>query len=93
MQINRPVSNFLDNLYDHICRKNNTEFLEGMRKRFCSCNAKAPFTRYNLLSNRYDNRLYRVYSRLSNRIDNRLNEHWLFVQHGCQTGLATGCIV
>jgi len=35
---------------------------------------KAPFTRYNLLSNRlsnrFDNRLYRVYSRLSNRLYN-----------------------
>jgi len=33
---------------------------------------QAPFTRYNLLSNRFDNRfdkrLYRVYSRLSNRV-------------------------
>jgi len=33
---------------------------------------EAPFTRYNLLSNRlsnrFDNRLYRVYSRLSNRL-------------------------
>jgi len=32
---------------------------------------QAPFTRYNLLSNRFDN---------------RLNKQWLFVQHGCQTG-------
>jgi len=37
--------------------------------------SEAPFTRYNLLTNR-----------LSNRFDNRLNEQWLFVQHGCQTG-------
>ena len=48
------------------------------------------FTRYNLLSNRFDNRLYCVYSRLSTgcttRIDNRLNEQWLFVQHSCQAG-------
>jgi len=31
------------------------------------------------------------------RFDNRLNEQWLFIQHGCQTGcqmgLTTGCIV
>ena len=48
-----------------------------------SCNCKkAPFTRYNLLSNR-----------LYNPFDNRLNEQWLFVQHGCQTGCTTGCIV
>jgi len=35
---------------------------------------KAPFTRYNLLSNPFDkwfdNRLYRVYSLLSNRLYN-----------------------
>ena len=31
---------------------------------------KAPFTRYNLLSNRIDNWLYRVYSRLSNWLYN-----------------------
>jgi len=67
---------------------------------------KAPFTRYNLLSNgcttqfdntnRIDNRLYRVYTfnrlshSLSNPFDNRLNEQWLFVQYGCQTALTTG---
>ena len=26
------------------------------------------------------------------RFDNRLNEQWLFVQHGCQTGFTTGCM-
>jgi len=31
---------------------------------------KARFTQYNLLSNRFDKRLYRVYSRLSNRLYN-----------------------
>jgi len=24
------------------------------------------------------------------RFDNRLNEHWLFVQNGCHTGMTTG---
>ena len=51
--------------------------------------AQAPFTRYNLLSNRlsigFDNRLYRVagcQTGCTTRFDNRLNEQWLFVQHG-----------
>ena len=39
-----------------------------------SSNCQAPFTRYNLLSNRllnrFDNRVYRVYSWLSNRLYN-----------------------
>jgi len=89
----------------------------------CDCYSvklsKAPFTRYNLLSNRLpknllsirlsnriDNRLYRVYKHLTGaccivytagyqtgcttRFDNRLNEQWLFVQHGCQAGCITG---
>ena len=47
--------------------------------------SKAPFTQYNLLSNRlsnrFDHRLYRVYKHST-----RLNEQWLFVHHGCQTG-------
>jgi len=30
--------------------------------------SKAPFTQYNLLSNRFDKRLYRVYSRLNNLV-------------------------
>jgi len=65
---------------------------------------KAPFTQYNLLSNR----LYRVYKHstglttgcivytagcqtgCTSRYDNRLNEQWLFVQHDCQTGCQTG---
>jgi len=38
---------------------------------------KAPFTRYNLLSNRFDNRLYHVHKHST----------------GCQTHLTTGCIV
>jgi len=49
---------------------------------------QAPFTRYNQLSNRFDNRLYRVYSRLSNRLYNPVvtgcttrfdNRFWMFV--------------
>ena len=59
--------------------------------------AKAPFTRYNRLSNplsnRFDNRLYRVYSRLSNRLYNPVWQPFeqtvLFVQHDCQTGCQT----
>jgi len=46
---------------------------------------KAPFTRYNLLSNR-----------LLNRLDNRLNvctHDTTGCQTGCQTALTTGCIV
>ena len=39
--------------------------------------SKAPFTRYNLLLNRFDNRLYRVYKHST----------------GCQTHLTTGCMV
>ena len=58
----------------------------------------APFTRYNLLSNRVVSCI-QTFKRLSNRVcqtgcttrfDNRLNEQWLFVQHGCQTRLTTG---
>ena len=63
--------------------------------------SKAPFTRYNLLSNplsnridnRFDKRLYRVYSRLSNRVLTTVLKEHPFVQHGCQTvkpGLTTG---
>ena len=47
--------------------------------------SEAPFTRYNLLSNR-----------LSNRFDNRVNvciHDTTGSQTGCQTGLTTGCIV
>jgi len=40
--------------------------------------SKAPFTRYNLLSNR-----------LSNRFDNQLN----VCRHDTATGMTTGCIV
>jgi len=58
------------------------------------------YTNIHPFDNRFDNQLYRVYSRLLNRIDNPidnwLNEQWLYVQHGCQTGcqscLTTGCI-
>ena len=41
--------------------------------------------------------LYRVYKHsngcqtsCTTQFDNRLNEQWLFIQHGCQTGLTTG---
>ena len=73
----------------------------------------------NPLSNRLSNRAMFVYTiqpvvklvvnpvvkpGCTTRFDNRLNEQWLFVQHGCQTGctvcqtrcttgLTTGCIV
>jgi len=47
--------------------------------------SKAPFTRYNLLSNRlsyqFDNRLYRVY------------KHSTSCQTRLTTGLTTGCVV
>jgi len=42
----------------------------------CSSVCKAPFTRHNRLSNRFDNRLYRVYKHstgLSNPSDNRFD--------------------
>jgi len=52
------------------------------------CNPIAPFTRYNLLSNRL--------SKLSNRFDNRLYREYKH-STGCQTrlttSLTTGCIV
>jgi len=73
---------------------------------------KAPFTWYNLLANRFENRLYHVFKHstgcqtrwttglttgcivytagcqtgYTTRFDNQLNEQWLFVQHGCQSG-------
>ena len=66
-------------------------------------NCKAPFTQYNplsirlsiRLSNRFDKRLYRVYSRLSNwlynRFDNRVERTAVrstrLSNHVCQTGL------
>jgi len=71
----------------------------------CSWSAvvlEAPFTRYNLLSNWFDNRLYHVYSRLSNRLYNpvwqpvertvavrstRLKKQWLFDEHSGLGGL------
>jgi len=43
--------------------------------------SKAPFTRYNLLLNRFDNRLYRVY------------KHSTGCQTRLTTGSTTGCIV
>ena len=49
---------------------------------------KARFTQYNLLSNRFDKRLYRVYSRLSNRLYNPVWQpvEWTAVRStGCQT--------
>ena len=68
-------------------------------------NCQAPFTRYNLLSNRlskwFDNRVNvcihdatgcqtRCQTGCTTRFDNRLNEQ-LFVQHGCQTVFQHGC--
>jgi len=68
----------------------------------------SPFTRYNLLSNGFDNPLCDVYKHstgsqtnltggcivytagFTTRFHNRLNKQWLFIQHGCQTGLANG---
>ena len=50
---------------------------------------KAPFTRYNLLSNRLSNPF-------DNRFDNRLDvclHDTAGCQTGCTTGLTTGCIV
>jgi len=51
----------------------------------CGLTSQAPFTRYNLLSNRlsnqFDNRLYRVY------------KHSTGCQSRLTTGLTTGCIV
>jgi len=41
------------------------------------CNPKTPFTRYNLLSNEFDNWLYHVH------------KHPI----GCQTGCTTGCSI
>ena len=68
--------------------------------------SQAPFTRYNLLSNRLsnrcDNRLYRVYKHSTgcqtgdNRFDNRLHvslHDTAGCQTGCTTGFTTGCIV
>jgi len=59
--------------------------------------SKAPFTRYNLLSNRFDNRLYRVYKTF-NPFDNRFDKTAVSLYTaGCQTGittrLTTGCIM
>jgi len=54
---------------------------------------------FNRLSNPFDNRLnVRIHDTAgcqtgcTTRIDNRLNEQRLFVQHGCETRLATGLI-
>jgi len=55
---------------------------------------QAPFTRYNLLSNRLTTGLTNgciVYTAscqtgCTTRFDNQLNEQCLLVQHGCQTG-------
>jgi len=51
--------------------------------------SKTPFTRYNRLSIRFDNRLYRVNKHptgCQTGLTTVLNEQ-LFVQHGCQSGL------
>jgi len=51
----------------------------------------------NPFDNRFDNRLYRVYSRLSNhcttRFDNRLNEQWLFVRHSGMNSCSFNTVV
>jgi len=47
----------------------------------CSTVCKAPFTRYNLFSNRFDNRV------------NVCIHDTTGCHTGCQTGLTTGCIV
>jgi len=58
----------------------------------CSTVCKAPFTRYNLFSNRFDNRLYRVYKHstgLSNPFDNRLYNRCIVYTAGCQSASTT----
>jgi len=54
--------------------------------------SKAPFTRYNRLSNRFDNRLYRVYKD-STGCQTRLTNGCTCIQPVVQHGLTTGCIV
>jgi len=61
---------------------------------------EAPFTRYNLLSNRFDKRLYRVYklstgcqTRLTTGMTNGCIVYTAGCQTGCTTDLTTGCIV
>ena len=65
---------------------------------------QAPFTRYNLLSNRlsnrFNNRLYRVYkhstgcqTRLTTGLTTSCIVYTAGCQIGCKTGLTTGCIV
>jgi len=52
-----------------------------------------PFTRYNLLLNRFDSRLS---NRLDNQLDNRLfhvYKHPTGCQTGCTTRMTTSCIV
>ena len=52
----------------------------------------APFTRYNLLSNRFDNRLYRVYKHSTGcqtRLTTGLTNGWIVYTAGCQTGCQT----
>jgi len=59
-----------------------------------------PFTRYNRLYNRFDNRLYRV-NKHPTSLTTVLKEQPLFIQPvvklgcttGLTTGLTTGCIV
>ena len=74
--------------------------LQNINKRLI----QAPFTRYNLLPNVciHDTtgcqKSVKPGLTCTTRFDNRLNEQWLFVQHGCQTGsqtngLTTGCVV
>ena len=51
----------------------------------------------NWLSNEFDNQLNvcihdttGCQTSCTTQFDNRLNEQWLLIQHGCQTGLTTG---
>jgi len=54
--------------------------------------SKTPFTRYNLLSNRFDNRLYRVYKHSTGchtRLTTGLTNGCIVYTAGCQTGCIT----
>jgi len=70
-------------IFGHIARMDNNAL--------CQDDSKTPFTRYNRLYNRFDNRLYRVNKHptgcqtgCDNRFDNRVER---------TAGLTTGCIV
>ena len=57
-----------------------------------SRHCEAPFTRYNLLSNRFDNWLHRVYKHSTGCQTRFYNQLYRVYEHsaGCQTGLTTG---